>query len=471
MESIGNILRQEREGKGLTLEQAAKATHVRVNYLEALEKDDFHALPSPVQGKGFLRLYSDYLGIPVQPLLDIWNGKPAYAEPLVPQEPEHPLPASKDAPARTPTLPKISLRKVRSAPPVPPVVPVENTRPVSEVEMEAGPSVNEQAVPETSLGIFQEIGASLKTQRDLLGISFSDVEEHTHVRVNYLKILEDGDYSQIPSPVQCRGMLNNYAHFLNLDTDKILLRFAEGLQTQHHERLMAKTTTAPKARVKTATPPKAWRRLFTPDLVIGVSVIAALFILIIWGTTRITGYQNQAAQKTAPSISDILLVTHTATPQGSETPGAEANDQKRSPDEPTEQPASYLVPTGTLPAMNAGAIQVYIISRQRTYLRITVDKKVVFDGRTTPGNAMPYSGDQQIELLIGNAAAVQVFYNQNDLGTLGTTGEVKSLIFSKDGMITPTPLFTATPTKTVAPTQTLQPTPTVPTATVTPFIP
>ena len=119
MESIGNILRQEREGKGLTLEQAAKATHVRVNYLEALEKDDFHALPSPVQGKGFLRLYSDYLGIPVQPLLDIWNGKPAYAEPLVPQEPEHPLPASKDRASPNADTPEN----------LPPKSPVRSTRP------------------------------------------------------------------------------------------------------------------------------------------------------------------------------------------------------------------------------------------------------------------------------------------------------------------------------------------------------
>ena len=44
----------------------------------------------------------------------------------------------------------------------------------------------------------------------------------------------------------------------------------------------------------------------------------------------------------------------------------------------------------------------------------------------------------------------QVFYNQSDLGTLGTPGQVVSLIFLPDSLITPTPAFTPTRTATAA---------------------
>ena len=36
----------------------------------------------------------------------------------------------------------------------------------------------------------------------------------------------------LPSPVQGRGMLNNYAAFLGMNADRLLLQFAEGLQAQ-----------------------------------------------------------------------------------------------------------------------------------------------------------------------------------------------------------------------------------------------
>jgi hypothetical protein len=76
-----------------------------------------------------------------------------------------------------------------------------------------------------------------------------------------------------------------------------------------------------------------------------------------------------------------------------------------------------------------------------------------------------------VELLTGNAAALQVFFNQQDLGVLGNVGEVARLVFVPAGLITPTPAASATPTPTLPPTFTPTPTVPIPTPTVTPFIP
>jgi transcriptional regulator with XRE-family HTH domain len=65
-ETIGQRLKQIRLSRQLSLEKAAEATRVRVIYLQALENDDYSAMSSAAQGRGFLRLYADFLGLDLE---------------------------------------------------------------------------------------------------------------------------------------------------------------------------------------------------------------------------------------------------------------------------------------------------------------------------------------------------------------------------------------------------------------------
>lgn len=61
---VGQWLQRTRESKGVSLEQAAAATRITKNYIDALEQENFTRLPAPAYCKGFIRLYAIYLGIP-----------------------------------------------------------------------------------------------------------------------------------------------------------------------------------------------------------------------------------------------------------------------------------------------------------------------------------------------------------------------------------------------------------------------
>ena len=63
MTDIGSQLRAAREAKGLTLEQAFKGTRIKASYLEAIEANQLDTLPGPVQARGFVRSYANYLGL------------------------------------------------------------------------------------------------------------------------------------------------------------------------------------------------------------------------------------------------------------------------------------------------------------------------------------------------------------------------------------------------------------------------
>jgi helix-turn-helix protein/uncharacterized protein DUF4115 len=60
---IGNSLREARERQGLGYPEIELATKIRAKYIRALEEEDFTSIPGDAYIRGFLRTYSDYLGL------------------------------------------------------------------------------------------------------------------------------------------------------------------------------------------------------------------------------------------------------------------------------------------------------------------------------------------------------------------------------------------------------------------------
>jgi cytoskeleton protein RodZ len=463
-ESVGSFLRQAREERKISLEEAAQSTHIRERFLAAIENDIHHELPSKVQGRGFLRIYADYLEIPSRPLLDLWEGK-ATTDLLL-------RPSSIDVNSERENQQDSSFSKLD---------PGKSTGQVDEIELSPGNNQDdasaliEKSEPDSKF-IFNQIGLKLKQQRVGLNLNLTDVERYTHIKMHYLEAIETGNFIDLPSPVQGRGMLNNYALFLDMNADDLLLQFAEGLQTQRIERQHLPSGSKIGRKQDTKKFQTTWRKLLTPDLLFGSTVILLLLFVAIWGTAQITDLRKQEAEATAPSIVEVLLNT-TATseipaetngipPPGSSDPVAEIN-ALNDPLVPTNSPEDILL---SADAINPNdPLQVYVVAHQRAWMRIISDEVLVFEGRVVTGNAYSFSGNQEIQLITGNGAALQVYFNQQDIGILGIVGQIIDMTFSQDGVITPTPAPSPSPT--------ITPTPDTPamdvelTATITPFIP
>lgn len=63
MFEVGRSLRDARRQRGIELDAAQRATHIRRRYLEALEEERFDLLPAPAYARGFLREYAEFLGL------------------------------------------------------------------------------------------------------------------------------------------------------------------------------------------------------------------------------------------------------------------------------------------------------------------------------------------------------------------------------------------------------------------------
>lgn len=535
MQTIGQRLKQARESKRLTLEKVFEATRIRVPYLQALEADDHSVMPSPVQARGYLRNYAEFLGLDFDQLLEEMRAESKTSDELItpmdstpspatptlevspPQEAALPSPSkparrkkaeSKPATDSASSKPRRTRKKVAPEPvieepqpeiiePTPVIEPI--VEPVVETPAEEPPQsdvseslwqswlnrlssaisirVKRREEPQTELvapdavtediqppatfqpenlqpfdaaqdkpstEIFKEIGVELRRRREMLSLHLDEVERNTHVKAHYLEALETGAMENLPSTVQTRGMLSNYASFLDLDVDAILLRYADGLQARHRERNPQKPVRQPGEPIVSNIPPL--RSFIAGDLIFGIGIAVLLVGFLIWGINRVVTLQNQEViDPTAPSISDVLLATldpSLFTP----TATLEFVDNN----EPT---ATIVIPTQNL---NVN-VQVNLVAVERTYMRVIVDGEEVFNGRVVPGTAYPFEAEEQVEVLVGNGAAIRIVYNGRDLGLLGGFGEVISNIYREEEIVTPTALPTQPPTITPTPTATVPP--------------
>jgi cytoskeleton protein RodZ len=601
-QTIGQRLKIEREEQRLTLEKVFEATRIRIPYLQALEADDLSVLPSPVQARGYLRNYAEFLGLDFESILEEMhamslqqapgkiigpadeivstpekNNKSYAAQPVMPTLASLDLPAEKTSPIEESTLPlenesadqdspsssltvpikqkparrkktdgnassptpasvdsptrrrgrkkaesefvpapepkpEVMEEQVRSIEIIPqsealqePVVPVRsiaeperveetlenpkaeitpmdvsdnlwqswlnrlgsvlsvrmkrrtlvpNETPIVENELTVAPvepdviAEEPQNLPqENSLEILKNIGRDLRERRELLSLHFDEVERNTHVKAHYLDALERGALDDLPSTVQTRGMLSNYATFLDLNVDALLLRFADALQARHRERNPQRPARKPGQPIVANMPPM--RSFIAGDMVFGVSMAILLVGFAIWGVSRVMAVQSQREVKpTAPSISEVLLASpnpslFTVTPTFL----------------PVESFPAEATVTVEIPTQNVNAqVQLNLVAVERTYMRVIVDGEVVFEGRVVPGNAYPFEAENQIEVLVGSGAAIRIVYNGRDLGLMGTFGQVVNNIYLGTEIITPTALPTATGTITPTPTKTAPPT-------------
>ncbi|HOF00293.1 MAG TPA: helix-turn-helix transcriptional regulator [Spirochaetota bacterium] len=63
MEALGEFLKEARIKANLSIMNIAEETHIMKKFIEAIEKEEFSAFPGDAYLKGFLRTYSEYLGL------------------------------------------------------------------------------------------------------------------------------------------------------------------------------------------------------------------------------------------------------------------------------------------------------------------------------------------------------------------------------------------------------------------------
>jgi cytoskeleton protein RodZ len=70
-QTVGDLLIKHRKAAGLELKDIAEKTFIKLNYLEAIEKNNFAVLPNASYAKAYISNYAKLLGVNPRPLLAI----------------------------------------------------------------------------------------------------------------------------------------------------------------------------------------------------------------------------------------------------------------------------------------------------------------------------------------------------------------------------------------------------------------
>ena len=309
-----------------------------------------------------------------------------------------------------------------------------------------------------------ELGQILNQARENKDLTLEEVYEKTRINVHFLEALENGDYDAFPSPTHARGFLRNYARFLGLDPEPLLVRYRQN--QNYHQQTNGHQKQAVEPPAEGIPLPEIDEQPFfdpvnvevdlgsrrDPESAVRLVIIAALIIALALVGNRFLPLifnNDDGSEAITEGISSVVqdLVGEQIAGQVSEAAGALAGNEnaeaEATPDSTEEAITSTSrmntgseteilpTPSPTRPALPAtlDEINLKLEITERTWLESTIDGEVVFSGIARAGDTFEWTAEDEAKLLTGNAIGVFVTINDIPLGRLGDRGQNKEEIW------------------------------------------
>ena len=277
------------------------------------------------------------------------------------------------------------------------------------------------------------LGDLLRETREQKNLSLEDAEKGTNIRKLYIKAIEDGNYDKLPGEVFLKGFMKTYAKFLGLDGQKIIEQYKaeksgvkllpnndektiEAEQSQPAEKTTVEADLKKEEKIekqpekttvdKPATKPvpnidnfnESKKYLETKNSSgskKNVFIIVIIIILIIVGAVAFLsnqGSDNQPAADTQPTT-----------------------EQTQPQQQQAQQPVSGSDVTATF--------------SQDCWTEVKVDGNTVLSETVKAGSSLNWKGNNQVEVTVGNAGAVDITFNGQPQGKMGDVGAVVTKAF------------------------------------------
>jgi cytoskeleton protein RodZ len=280
-----------------------------------------------------------------------------------------------------------------------------------------------------------DLGSELRRMREEKGISLSEAEQATRIRARYLQALEVNDWASLPTQVQARGFLRNYAVYLGLDEEQVMTKYSQATRS-------AEVSVPPPAAAGSPVPTtREDGAVFRPrnidierqatmpswlssDIIIGVA-LALVVAAVGLGLLRLAfsdGDETSSGSVQEPALTPVL---------GESTPM------------PTSSVG--LAPGEATPTFDAniGAVQLDLESTEHVWVRVTVDGSQMLEGVLAPNSPQTWRGTELIVLETANGAGLEAVVNGQPQGPLGERGQAIVLAWGPSGQVSITP--TASP--------------------------
>ncbi|NMF60832.1 helix-turn-helix domain-containing protein [Pseudanabaena yagii] len=325
-----------------------------------------------------------------------------------------------------------------------------------------------------------EIGAQFKRIRQDKDLSIPHLTATTLISERYLRAIEDGEIDSLPEPVYVRGFIRKYGTALGagdlsedfplnpvLPEQKWAGSAAAELRPLHLYALYvaviagavsllatflnspdankindnqtifgnAAQIVAPKGNTPAATDsvlPKVGGLEVLRQTVIDPSVMASTV------NASTANSANTSKVAALPTTNDKTAAKSSSNKPQSEAAFGEVSSSLNNAVKSWTNNISFqngattnaeLGTKGSFEFAGNKPVNIGLVMKGQSWLRITVDGKTEFEGVLDEGKKLTWSGDRQISIRAGNASAVGLSYNNQQIKILGKEGEVAERLF------------------------------------------
>jgi len=258
----------------------------------------------------------------------------------------------------------------------------------------------------------QSVGQILRAARLAQGWTLEEIHSSTKITLRMLEAIEADDVRQISSAFLYKSFVRQFAEFLKIEQGELIAAMEANTSRMPQPLMPGEgarsnfTVHVPALQLR----PKRRARWLKPILSFGVALTACTGLYTLWQQQKM---HLPALFSTPSAPAQTVLPTPETTAPSSKVPvPATAQQEERRTD-----------PNGFTLELSA---------TEPAWLSIVADGKVSFRGILERAETKVLEGHQTARIRTGNAGAVEAVFNGRPIGTLGSRGQVRTVVFTKN---------------------------------------
>ncbi|MCX4528465.1 MULTISPECIES: helix-turn-helix domain-containing protein [unclassified Streptomyces] len=253
------------------------------------------------------------------------------------------------------------------------------------------------------------IGAALKKARIAAGLTVDEVSSTTRVRIPIVHAIEEDDFTRCGGDVYARGHIRTLARAVNLDPTPLI----DSYDAAHGGR-PAPTPAAPRFEAERIRPERQ-RPNWT------AAMVAAIVAVI--GFVGFTAFNDGDTAKRP--VADGSASPKPAPKQPAGKPAAQPQTPQAPKPEPSDSAIAAAPKDLVTVVLTANDGDSWISAKDHS-------GRLLFDGTLQVGESKTFTDKESIDLVLGDAGAVNLFVNGKEIKDDFQPGQVERLTYTKD---------------------------------------
>lgn len=251
----------------------------------------------------------------------------------------------------------------------------------------------------------EELGVQLKQKRESLGLNIEDVVEKTKLAPSVIRNIEEGELNKI-NTAYLKGFIKIYASFLGIEAHETLEKLGQG--TTGKVRLRSGGKDVPEKK-KNQSMKKSFPLLRLKRIIIFLCVGGVLFAGI-WFVSRFVSGKIKNTPKVQKKFGKSVIV----------------------PEVKKQDKSGNFIPLKVSPSQK---MSVSLTAKKSCFIKVKVDRKLLFEGVLNRGARENWQGKKEIELKISDGSAVYLEVNGKPYPSLTTMRKsIKSFKVTPSGI-------------------------------------